>query len=229
MSGLSMERAELTRCRSNLFRVGDCGKSVARISIGDETATGFYCRLDSDGCLIDCLITNHHVLENPASASAACVDFMCLTEEDIVCPSRRVALQPQRLFWTSPTVREGGLDVTIVAIRSGDVELQPPLIPLQFDPVPVEIPARFMVTLYGHPDGEPLTQSSENVTNIIEENNQIQYASGTAHGSSGSPVFHNETGLVIGIHHKRIVKIRSKFKKKSFFQIHIHFVPLIRI
>lgn len=179
-------KLEMKQSDSFIFVPGIIGKSVAKITlINGGSGTGFYTMIGA----IPCIFTNNHVLPTVESVRGASAMFCYLIEGQSGHPV--VAFNPDAGFWTNTE-----LDCTIVALqnRPGSAE------PLILDCEKV-VDCRTEITIYGHPDGSILSQSSGHVTSANNISGRMTYNSSTQPGSSGSPIFDSSTGKVIGLHH----------------------------
>lgn len=149
------------------------------------------------------LLTNHHVLNNIATAIEASVDFEYERSQEQLSgaaaagygPRRELRLDPERLFVTSPAL--GGLDYTFVRIRD-DLAREYGHIPMsrgsftgrRYEPV----------FLLHHPKGD-LKQASVDDTEILNiDADLLLYAADTDAGSSGAPVI-TRNGKLCALHH----------------------------
>jgi endonuclease G len=155
------------------------------------------------------LVTNHHVLPDPETASRSLAEFE--NELDINFVERRgriFPLQPIEAFYTDAT-----LDFTIVAISPTGHDGTPiadfgvlPMLPMSGKALPGE-----HVSIIQHPEG-----GTKQV--VVRENRLIaldaarfpsigdafvHYTADTERGSSGAPVFNDQWDLV-AIHHMAI-------------------------
>lgn len=181
----------LTGQRSSLVHVSflEIGlrrsRSVARIKYRDGSlATGF---------LIpgDLLVTNHHVLKQPADAAGAIAQFNHQkTADGRDEEMAEFPLDPEAFFTTSAAE-----DCTIVKVsgepsaRWGAIELGP-----------MQIQVDDRVNVIQHPGGDQKQLSFfHNLVMFVGEG-RVQYLTDTLPGSSGSPVFDKEWNLV-ALHH----------------------------
>ena len=157
---------------------------VCKVITGDHTGTGFYAILQG----VDCLVTNAHVINSSDHACNAICEFT------IDGSNVSLSLLPQKLFWSSP---RADLDCTIVALHKPETCI---LHQVTLAADLSSIAEEKDITILGHPDGEPLHMSSGRITQIVCEK-KLAYSASTLPGSSGSPIYLNHTGEVIGIHH----------------------------
>lgn len=189
-------------------------RAVCRIRIRGESpappdfGTGF---LVAPGVLL----TNHHVLDLPETASLSQAEFNVELDLNFVESQPRIFnFIPDRLFVTSPD-----LDFTFVAVNARATDGTPlstfgwlPLLRQSGKGVSGEY-----ASIVQHPGGEP--------KQIVLRENQIialdpdvypgigeafiHYRSDTERGSSGAPVF-NDQFDVIGLHHKAVPAYNEK-------------------
>ena len=167
------------------------GTAVCKLGFDDEE--------DGTGFLLgpDVLLTNHHVLPDPARARLA----RCIFEYQLGVdrkPKETVAfrLDPDSLFITSPA--ETGLDYTFVRIDAAAA--------IRFGQIPASRGS--FGSLQGeyahvvqHPAGK-MKRVTYRDNRIYEDDGLfIRYTADTEPGSSGSPVFNNDWQL-IGLHHR---------------------------
>jgi endonuclease G len=159
--------------------------AVCRLTDQTTFGSGFRCREDA-------ILTNHHVIARIEEAVTFRAEF--LFEEDAfhkLGAPLSVALEPQRLFWTSQN-----LDVTLVGIAKfprTDITV----IPLIANH-PVNVDDH--VSIIQHPSGGPkqIAVTNNRILNIYGQ--YMHYTTDTLPGSSGSPVF-ADSWRVIAIHH----------------------------
>ncbi|HEX6013267.1 MAG TPA: trypsin-like peptidase domain-containing protein [Geminicoccaceae bacterium] len=163
---------------------------------GEWAGTGF---LVAPGVLL----TNHHVLNSLEVAQAARARFdFAVDADDRMMPAREFALDPARLFVTSPfQFPDGkrGLDYTVVGIDIDEAARR------DYGFIPAER-ASFVVkagdpaNVVHHPRGVVKHVSLQK--NVVAGLNEqlIHYTTDTEPGSSGCPVFSNGWCL-IGLHH----------------------------
>jgi hypothetical protein len=188
-------------------------RSVARIAVpagdyddylGRPAASGWH----GTGFLVEknLLLTNHHVFNSIAVATAASVEFdyeaskddLLTGITDLKPATKRFKVDPQRLFVTSPATQTG-LDYTFVWIDEaasnefGFLAMERASFTAEkFDPV-------FVIH---HPRGR-LKEASLDDTEVLRmQSTVIHYAADTDKGSSGAPVF-DKRGRLIALHHAR--------------------------
>jgi S1-C subfamily serine protease len=160
-------------------------RSVAKVRLPDgASGSGF---LTHD----DILVTNHHVLPNKATASAATVLFNYQkTAAGLNAEVDERKLLPDDLFQTSDLN-----DWTAVRV-AGHPSATWGELPL----VPAGIQVGSRVNIVQHPAGQHKQVSF--LFNLVAYvgNNRVQYLTDTEPGSSGSPVF-DEKWNVVALHH----------------------------
>jgi V8-like Glu-specific endopeptidase/endonuclease/exonuclease/phosphatase family metal-dependent hydrolase len=174
-----------------------CGQSVCKLETSGTNYRGETGRWSGTGWLIgpDLLLTNHHVLNNSASATAASAIFSYETDrhggERV---TRRFRLDPARLFITHPVTDASGkpgLDFSIVAIDPAAADAYGH-VHLVRNPGPARIddPANVIQ----HPNGGPkqVTLQDNRITRGLGQDVvYVHYDADTEPGSSGAPVFFN--------------------------------------
>lgn len=142
------------------------------------------------------LLTNHHVLDSVATASGAEVLFRY--EEDPrgrISRSRRVTLEPQRCFVSSPVQ---ALDFTLVAVSP--VGGKPPGRVFGCIPLVGSIGKAVIgqpVNIVQHPSGRPREICVRNNLLVdLPDDRFLLYGTDTEPGSSGSPVLNDHWELI---------------------------------
>lgn len=203
---------------SFLHRALVASRSVCRIKVvgtnGEPPSygTGF---LIAPGVLV----TNHHVLQDEATASCAVAEFNYELDLNWVERQRHLfSVVPSRIFFTDP-----GIDITIVGIA-----------PVAHDGTPVSefgtlklIPNSGKalegeyVSIIQHPQGEAKqVVMRENRIVQLDANkfggsdDFIHYTADTEAGSSGSPVFNDQWDLV-AVHHKSIPDLDENGEQRN--------------
>ncbi|MDH5526486.1 MAG: trypsin-like peptidase domain-containing protein [Nitrospirota bacterium] len=162
-------------------------RAVCRVVIRDTAGViGGY----GTGFLIapELIMTNNHVLPTIESARGSVAEFGY--EEDQVSTS--VTLKPDLLYIT-----DENLDFTIVACRPTDLgDIEP--VPLTRNPAMVTRSER--VNIIQHPQArrKEVALHQNKVIKVLDK--VVHYTTDTEPGSSGSPVFNNDWGLV-ALHH----------------------------
>ena len=169
-------------------------RAVVLIRLPNGTGTGFLIGADL-------LVTNHHVLPNPASCAEARVVFGY--ERDArgeVRGAAEVPIEAARGFYTSPSEAD---DLTLTRVaRPQDWD---------FTPIPVlsrAVAVGSRVQIVQHPRGEhkQLALDHNRVARVGDA--RIQYFPDTESGSSGAPVF-NDAWELVAIHHRGEVQERK--------------------
>lgn len=175
----------------SFLRVGDrLGRAVVKIERDDGAAgTGFL-------IAPDILVTNHHVLPDAATASAARVhaNYEAEPPGDLAGRPEVVPLDPSALFVTNPD-----LDCTFCGV-SGLEHLG--VIPLMRDSLNL-LPSEY-VNIIQHPSGRHKEIALQDSRVVKVDHVVVQYCCDTEPGSSGSPVFNNQWRLV-AVHHASVV------------------------
>lgn len=191
---------------SGLLQIlADRRRAVAILSVAGTDYKGTEGAWSGTGFIVgrNLLLTNHHVVNSVDTARSAQVEFDYeIAPDDLLGgggrPSnatRKFALDPSRLFITSPTV--GGLDYTFVWIDGAAGESQG-IIPMERASFTVNKNDRAFVI--HHPDGNPKQVSLDDADILAIESTIIHYSSDTMEGSSGAPVF-DRRGRLIALHH----------------------------
>ncbi|GAB3082707.1 MULTISPECIES: trypsin-like serine peptidase [unclassified Phycicoccus] len=166
--------------------------AVAKINTTSELGTGF---LVSPWLLM----TNNHVIDSPETASGSVAWFRYVEDADGNITPRKVALQPERCFVTSP---RDALDYTVVAVAPLDG--QPP--GQQFGSIPLhggvgKIVVGQNVNVIQHPSGRTREICVRNNLLLeVVDDTFVLYGADTEPGSSGSPVL-SDTWELVALHH----------------------------
>jgi hypothetical protein len=172
------------------LRTGDrVGRCVVKIERADRAAgTGFL-------VAPDILLTNHHVLPDPATAAGA----MALANYEAAPPGdpagrpARVPLRPDALFVTNAE-----LDFTFCGVSGLD---HLGSVAVERDSLLV-MPSEY-VNIIQHPRGRPKEVALQDSRVVKVDHVVIHYSCDTEPGSSGSPVFNNRWRLV-ALHHASV-------------------------
>lgn len=207
-SGLVLETAVgryLTSPSALLAILAERRRAVAIISAEGIDYKGDPGQWSGTGFLVgpNLFLTNHHVLNSVQVSRGAKIEFNYeISPENLLLgngsPPRATetfALDPGRLFLTSPTV--DGLDYTFVWI-DGTAQEKFGSIPMERSSFTVDEGAQAFVI--HHPDGRPREVSLDDTDIIGIKTTIIHYSSDTMGGSSGAPVF-DHRGRLIALHH----------------------------
>lgn len=166
------------------------GDAVARVVTAREKGTGF---LVSPWLLL----TNHHVLPEPATAEGSEVTFRYVEDgRSRISRSQTASLDPGRCFVTSPAAE---LDYTLVAVSAVAGEKAPGKV---FGAIPMQgatgkILSGHPVNIIQHPDGRPREIAVRNNLLIgIDDARYLTYETDSEPGSSGAPVLSDAWELV---------------------------------
>ena len=175
----------------DFLRAGDkVGRAVVKIQRGDGAAgTGFL-------VAPDILLTNNHVLADPATAQSAyaLANYERHPPDDPSGFPAVARLKPQTLFVTSTE-----LDFTFVAVEGIDFLGAVPIDRDSFNLFENEY-----VNLIQHPRGRPKEIAVQDSQVVRTDSLVAQYSCDTEPGSSGSPVFNNQWRLV-ALHHASVL------------------------
>ncbi|QFP77151.1 endonuclease [Deinococcus sp. AJ005] len=146
-------------------------------------------------CSPHTILTNHHVLENAATAKLAVIEFNyeLLPGGELATPVT-LPLDPDTLFLTSE-----GLDYSLVAVRGDTVAYGwLPMIASADKTVLGEA-----LSIVQHPGGETkqIALRENRLIDLLPD--YLHYETDTAPGSSGSPVF-NDAWEVVALHHSGV-------------------------
>lgn len=182
-------------------------KCVARIGTGPDMGVGTGFRIPGswlgDGWAdVGLLMTNAHVVSPDQSVREqfrACGRRVLAPEEthvSFIGIDDRVIAQGgvRRAVWSSPP---DDLDVTVLELG---FDLEGTDAPALYQPVDGRMPGR--VNLIGHPHGGSKRFSLQDNTVLPAEcsETRLAYRSPTDPGSSGSPIFDNESWHLVGVH-----------------------------
>ena len=176
-----------------------CHLTISLPGGGRAYATGF---MVAPGLLL----TNNHVLHDPAEAAAAIATFNYELDVDgRPKPTSRFRLAPDAFFFTDPA-----LDFSLVAVGSPDnLPDSPGGAPLasfgwlRMIPSTGKILENEWMTIVQHPSNEPKQVAARENQLIKLDDPELWYNTDTAPGSSGAPVF-NDTWQVVALHHSGV-------------------------
>lgn len=144
------------------------------------------------------LCTNHHVINSRdvADRARALFDFAA-TPEGGVRKVATYALRPDTLFWTSPVVEDGGLDVTFVAVEGdpGETFGSNQILRQSFAAAEMD-----KLNIVQHPGGRLKEVALRDNTLVFQDARVVHYRSDTETGSSGAPVY-NDAWELLALHH----------------------------
>lgn len=175
------------------------GRAVGRITVMTDEGRAF-----GTGSLISSqlLLTNNHVLESPADAANARVEFdyqLDLSGTQLQAVS--FAFDPDAFFLT-----DKHLDYTLVAVSEGaDGRELGEFGFIQLIEAEGKVLLGEAVNIIQHPSGEPkqLALRENELVDLLED--FVHYQTDTAPGSSGAPVFNDQWELV-ALHHSGVPK-----------------------
>ena len=174
----------------HFLRTGDrLGRAVVKLLRVDGAAgTGF---LVAPGILL----TNHHVLPDPATAASAIALANFEAAPPGTSPGRpaSVPLDPDSLFVTN-----ADLDFTFCGVRGLDF-----LGSISLDRNSLNIAASETVNIIQHPRGRPKEVALRDNRVVKADGVVVHYSCSTEPGSSGSPVFNNRWEPV-ALHHASV-------------------------
>jgi hypothetical protein len=195
----------LTSPAGLLHILADRRRAVAIVTVKGQNYKGTEGQWSGTGVIVgrNLFLTNHHVIHSIDAAKAAQVEFDYeIAPNDLLCgvirppaSTRKFALDPTRLFVTSPTI--GGLDFSFIWIEDAAAETQG-IVPMERSAFTVDKGEQAFVV--HHPDGRPKEVSLDDAEIIGLEAAVIHYSSDTMEGSSGAPVF-DRRGRLIALHH----------------------------
>jgi V8-like Glu-specific endopeptidase/endonuclease/exonuclease/phosphatase family metal-dependent hydrolase len=195
----------VTSPASLLQVLADRRRAVAILSVDGRNYDGVEGTWSGTGFIVgrNLFLTNHHVVHSVEAARTAQVEFNYeISPDDLLAgngqaaaATRKFALDPSRLFLTSPT--KDGLDYTFVWIEEAAGEALG-TIPMERSSFTVNKNEQAFVV--HHPDGKPKQVSLDDTDILGIETRVIHYSSDTMEGSSGAPVF-DRRGRLIALHH----------------------------
>lgn len=193
---------------SYLERGAVAARAVARIAIRGPAGSGW-----GAGFLIapGVLITNNHVLPDPATAASSLAQF----EYELDLADREqgpvsFTLQPQVLFHTSVP-----LDFTVVAVAPTSDSHGTSLDAYGCLPL-LEVTGKVFegewLTIVQHPAGQRKQLCVRENRFIKRTDDHLWYSTDTLAGSSGSPVFNNDW-FVVALHHSGVPELKNGVKQ----------------
>jgi hypothetical protein len=192
-----------------------CCESIARIetSEGNSQGTGWICQADklfSNGSDKLLLLTNSHVVNAGGDQGTLRFDKAAVRFETSGHVSRCTSI-----VWSSP-IRE--YDATILELDS----LPPKVAGLSLSdealtmPPPTERARRLYVI--GYAGGRGLSFSFDDNIMIACNDRRVHYRTPTEGGSSGSPVFNEDSWDVVALHHAGKAKMPKLDDPMSFYE-----------
>jgi endonuclease G len=175
-------------------------RSVCRINLRQDGRVIGY----GTGFLVapNALLTNHHVLDTDDVAAQAIVEFGYELDVDgRPKASSRFTLDPATYFYTNKD-----LDFTLVAVGPADGTPGAQLADfgwLRLIPTTGKILEKEWMTIVQHPSGEPKQIAARENQLLKIADTTLWYATDTAPGSSGSPVF-NDSWQLVALHHSGV-------------------------
>ncbi|PNY81022.1 endonuclease [Deinococcus koreensis] len=177
-----------------LDQARSASRAVGRIVLRDDRGrtlgfgTGWLCSPQV-------IVTNHHVLEDAASAAASVIEFDYeLRPDGTLRTPLTLKLDPGALFLTSVP-----LDYTLVAVQGSAAGLG--WLPL-FGSADKNVLGEAL-SIVQHPSGEPKQVALRENRLVDRLPDFLHYETDTAPGSSGSPVF-NDAWEVVALHHSGV-------------------------
>jgi V8-like Glu-specific endopeptidase len=187
---------------SFLTRGARATASVARISLRDDgrelpLGTGFLVspRL---------LMTNNHVLPDPATARQVVIEFGAeMSVDNVPLTPLRYQLDPGTLFIT-----DAELDFSLVPVSPGD-DGQLPGVVFGWNRLISQLGKILVgeaVNIVGHPSGRRKEIAIRNNRLEVQLDKFLHYSTDTEPGNSGSPVF-NDQWEVVALHHCGVPRV----------------------
>lgn len=175
------------------------GRVTVRAPAGGHHGTGFMVSPSL-------LMTNNHVLRSAEEAGRAVIEFNFQAGLDgLPLVPVAFALEPQRFFATD---RDLDFSVVAVAERSQQGAQLADFNWLSLDARQGKAILGEFVNIIQHPNGEPkqLALRENQIVDLLDQ--FVHYATDTAPGSSGSPVF-NDQWEVVALHHSAVPETDS--------------------
>lgn len=179
--------------------INKLNRSICKIDINNKYGSGFLIKLKKGKEVIDFLITNEHVIDKNSIKEKKKFKF---NYDSINDKDKSVEIQLNKDERFIRTYGYMNVDATLVQILSSDnidksFFLESPKLEnikkyKEFEGKKIRIPQ--------FPRGGDLQSSKEKITGINIYRNEIYYEASTEEGSSGSPIFLENSEEVIGIH-----------------------------
>lgn len=187
---------------SFLTRGARAATSVARVSLRDDgrelpLGTGFLVspRL---------LMTNNHVLPDPAVARQVVIEFGAeMSVDNVPLTPLRYDLDPDTLFIT-----DAELDFSLVLVSPG-ADRQPPGAAFGWNRLIGQLGKILVgeaVNIVGHPSGRRKEIAIRNNRLEVQLDKFLHYSTDTEPGNSGSPVF-NDQWEIVALHHSGVPRV----------------------
>ena len=165
-------------------------KSVSRIRTKEKDGTGFLLKTFKDNIEFYCLITNEHIVTKNMIDTKQKIVIYYDTESE----SREIILNKEQRFIKE--YRNMDIDITLIEILKEDnINKKYFLLPYTGNNNIINKDKNIYIIQY--PSGD-LSYSKGKIKNI--DKFEITHDAGTKEGSSGSPIFLENTKFVIGIH-----------------------------
>ena len=179
--------------------INKLNRSICKIDINNKYGSGFLIKLKKGKEVIDFLITNEHVIDKNSIKEKKKFKF---NYDSINDKDKSVEIQLNKDERFIRTYGYMNVDATLVQILSSDnidksFFLESPKLEnikkyKEFEGKKIRIPQ--------FPRGGDLQSSKEKITGTNIYRNEIYYEASTEEGSSGSPIFLENSEEVIGIH-----------------------------
>ena len=174
-------------------------RAVGRITLRDGDRISGY----ATGFLVapNLLLTNHHVFDQAATAASAIVEFGYeLDTNGRPKSSFRFTLDPTAFF-----CNDADLDFALAAVGAADGHNAPlaSFSWLRMIPTTGKVLEGEWMTIIQHPSGEPKQIAARENQLLKLTDRALWYATDTAPGSSGAPVF-NDAWQVVALHHSGV-------------------------
>ena len=181
-------------------------KSICKIITSDGIGTGFFLKIEKKDETFYCIMTCEHVVTHKMIVSQEDIKILFDNEEEKIY----INLNDKERFIKS--YKYLNIDATVIQILPKDniddkYYLSPNLDYLngyeQFKNKKIYIPQ--------FPNGENLSSSDGKIEEVNYYNNEIIHKASTLPGSSGSPIFLENSTLVLGIHKQGNLKEESNY------------------
>ena len=180
--------------------------SICKIIYKNTTGTGFFIQLEKDKMPFFCLISCEHVITKKMIDSESKIKVYYQNEDKIIY----IKLNSNERFIQDFSYLN--IDATIVEILPKDnISKEYFLLPNLNPTNQLELLLNKKVYILHYPKGGKLCYSYGIIKSIDEYSYIFSYLGGTKSGSSGGPIFVENTSLVIGIHKQRNKNNEEKY------------------
>ena len=188
-----IEGSEINKIDNSLYNLYKVCKSVCKIRISNRTGSGFLIKLFRENNPFYCLITNEHVIKKDEIESNKKIEIYYDNQNEI----REIELNKDKRFIRDYLYMN--IDAVVIEIiKEDNINEIYFLLPNIEYINGYDIYENERIYIPQYPLGKELSNSKGKIKSI--KNYEFSHLASTKPGSSGSPIFIEETIKVIGIH-----------------------------